>query len=87
MDDWLANLPPVDVAVQQLCLMNFLGSVRSTRLGEYEDDFEGTPVADGLRGFRLELSTAEDEIVQRNRRRPHAYDYLRPSLIPNSTNI
>ena len=87
LDDWLANLPPVDVAVQQLCLMHFLGSVRSTRLGEYEDDFEGTPVAGGLRGFRLELSGAEDEIVQRNRRRPHTYDYLRPSLIPNSTNI
>jgi len=87
LDDWLANLPPVDVAVQQLCLMHFLGSVRSTTLGDYEDDFKNTPVADGLRGFRLDLSAAEDEIVQRNRRRPHTYDYLRPSLIPNSTNI
>ena len=27
LDDWLANLPPLDVAVQQLCLFNFLGSV------------------------------------------------------------
>ena len=87
LDDWLANLPPVDVAVQQLCLFNFLGSVRSTTLGDYEDDFKNTPVADGLRGFRLDLSAAEDEVTQRNRRRPHAYEYLRPSLIPNSTNI
>ena len=87
LDDWLANLPPLDVAVQQLCLMNFLGSVRSTTLGDYEDDFKNTPVADGLRGFRLDLSAAEDEVTQRNRRRPHAYEYLRPSLIPNSTNI
>ena len=87
LDDWLANLPPLDVAVQQLCLFNFLGSVRSTTLGDYEDDFKNTPVADGLRGFRLDLSAAEDEVARRNRRRPHAYEYLRPSLIPNSTNI
>ena len=87
LDDWLANLPPLDVAVQQLCLFNFLGSVRSTTLGDYEDDFKNTPVADGLRGFRLDLSAAEDEVTRRNRRRPHAYEYLRPSLIPNSTNI
>jgi arachidonate 15-lipoxygenase len=87
LDDWLANLPPLDVAVQQLCLFNFLGSVRSTTLGDYEDDFKNTPVADGLRGFRLDLSAAEDEVTQRNRRRPHAYEYLKPSLIPNSTNI
>ena len=87
LNDWLANLPPLDVAVQQLCLFNFLGSVRSTTLGDYEDDFKNTPVADGLRGFRLDLSAAEDEVTRRNRRRPHAYEYLRPSLIPNSTNI
>jgi len=87
LDDWLANLPPLDVAVQQLCLFNFLGSVHSTTLGDYEDDFKNTPVANGLRGFRLDLSAADDEINLRNRRRPQAYEYLRPSLIPNSTNI
>ena len=87
LQDWVANLPPLDVAVQQLCLFNFLGSVHSTTLGDYEDDFKNTPVANGLRGFRLDLSAAEDEITLRNRRRPQAYEYLRPSLIPNSTNI
>jgi arachidonate 15-lipoxygenase len=87
LGDWLANLPPLDVAVQQLCLFNFLGSVHGTTLGDYEDDFKNTPVANGLRGFRLDLSATEDEIALRNRRRPQAYKYLRPSLIPNSTNI
>ena len=61
--------------------------MHSTTLGDYEDDFKNTPVTDGLHGFRLDLSAAEDEIVQRNRRRPQAYEYLRPSLVPNSTNI
>jgi arachidonate 15-lipoxygenase len=87
LEDWLANLPPLDVAVQQLCLMRFLSVIRETKLGDYEDDFKHTPVADGLHGFQQNLSAAEDEIVGRNRRRPHTYDYLRPSLVPNSTNI
>lgn len=87
LQDWLANLPPTDVGVQQLCIMHFLGVVRETKLGDYEDDFKDTPVADGLRGFQQHLSVAEDEIVGRNRGRPHDYGYLRPSLVPNSTNI
>jgi arachidonate 15-lipoxygenase len=56
-------------------------------VGDYEDDFKHTPVADGLHGFQQNLSAAEDEIVGRNRRRLRSYDYLRPSLVPNSTNI
>ena len=87
MEDWLANLPPLDVAVQQLCIMHLLGVIRETKLGDYQDDFKQTPVAGGLHGFRQDLSGAEDEIVGRNRRRPHSYDYLRPSLVPTSTNI
>ena len=86
-NDWLANLPPLDVAVQQLCVERFLGVIHETKLGDYQDDFKQTPVAGGLRGFRQDLSGAEDEIVGRNRRRRHAHDYLRPSLSPNSTNI
>ncbi len=61
--------------------------MHSTTLGDYEDDFTNTPIANGLHGFRLDLSTAEDEIALRNRPRPQSYEYLRPSLIPNSTNI
>jgi hypothetical protein len=35
LDDWLAILPPPDVAIQQLCLSNLLGSVYSTMLGNH----------------------------------------------------
>jgi arachidonate 15-lipoxygenase len=45
LEDWLANLPPLDVAVQQLCIMRFLGVIHETKLGEYDDDFKNTPVA------------------------------------------
>jgi arachidonate 15-lipoxygenase len=86
-EDWLANLPTLEVAVQQLCIMRCLGVIHETKLGDYKDDFTQTPVAGGLHGFQQDLSAAEDEIVGRNRGRPHTYDYLRPSLVPNSTNI
>jgi arachidonate 15-lipoxygenase len=85
--DWLANLPPLDVAVQQFCVMNFLGSIHHTTLGDYQGDFRGTPVAGALGRFIDNLVSVEDEIIARNQRRPQAYQYLQPSLIPNSTNI
>jgi arachidonate 15-lipoxygenase len=70
LEDWLANLPPLDVAVQQLCVMRLLGVIHETKLGDYKDDFTQTPVADGLHGCREDLSAAEDEIIGRNRWRP-----------------
>ena len=87
LEEWLANLPPLDVAIQQRCVERFLGVINETKLGDYEDDFKQTPVTGGLHNFRQDLSASEDEIVGRNRRRLHAHGYLRPSLIPNSTNI
>ena len=65
LEDWLANLPRLDVAVQQLCILRFLGVIHETKLGDYEEDFKHTPVADGLHGFQQNLSAAEDEIVGR----------------------
>jgi arachidonate 15-lipoxygenase len=85
--DWLSHLPPLDVAVQQFCVMTFLGSVRHTVLGDYRSDFASTPVAGAHALLRDELGSAEVEIAARNRRRERPYEYLRPSLIPNSTNI
>jgi arachidonate 15-lipoxygenase len=85
--DWLANLPPLDVAVQQFCVMTFLGSVHHGTLGDYGSDFADSAVSASHKRFRAELAAVEDEIVARNRRRSRAYSYLQPSLIPNSTNI
>jgi len=85
--DWLAQLPPLDVAVQQFCVMTFLGSIHHTVFGDYEHDFEATPVAGAHRRFVAALTSIEDEIVARNQRRAMPYNYLLPSKIPNSTNI
>jgi arachidonate 15-lipoxygenase len=56
-------------------------------LGDYDDDFAGTPVTQAHGQFLTELTSIEDEIKARNKRRPEPYHYLQPSLIPNSTNI
>ena len=85
--DYLSHLPPLDVAVQQFCVMTFLGSVRHTVLGDYRSDFRGTPANAAHDRFRSALASAETEIAARNRVRQRPYEYLRPSLIPNSTNI
>lgn len=85
--DWLANLPPLDVAVHQHCIMTFLGSVRHTTLGDYGRDFDATPVAEASRRFARRLTAVEETIIGRNSRRQQPYPYLLPSLIPNSTNI
>jgi hypothetical protein len=55
--------------------------------GDYEDDFEATPVAGAHRRFVAALTSIEDEIAARNRRRAMPYEYLLPPKIPNSTNI
>lgn len=85
--DWLANLPPLDVAVCQYCTLDFLGSVRHTVLGDYGHDFRKSPAAAAHERFQTNLLAIEQDIAQRNTRRPQPYEYLRPSLIPNSTNI
>jgi arachidonate 15-lipoxygenase len=85
--DWLAHLPPLDVAVQQFCVMTFLGSVRHSVLGDYGKDFQNTPAESAYLKLKSDLAQIEREIVQRNKRRRHPYEYLQPSLIPNSTNV
>ncbi len=67
--------------------MTLLGSVHYTVLGDYGDDFRDSRVGAASRVFRDALSEVDNEITARNAGRRHPYEYLRPSLIPNSTNI
>lgn len=85
--DWFNLLPPLDQAQSQLNLVYLLGSVYFTRLGVYEDGHFADPrVAEPLRHFQQSLEEAEATINLRNTTRP-VYDFLRPSLIPQSINI
>lgn len=85
--DWLNLLPPLDQAQQQINLLYLLGSVNFTNLGNYEDGyFSDSKVAELLQMFQKRLQDIEEIINRRNLERP-AYDYLKPTNIPQSTNI
>src|SRR5262245_11534796 len=85
--DWLAQLPPIDVAITQFNVLTFLSSVNHTRLGEYGPTFSGTAAEAANPRFRDALSNVEETISTANAARAFAYPYLLPSQIPNSTNI
>jgi arachidonate 15-lipoxygenase len=40
--DWLAQFPPIDVAIQQFTMLIFLSSENYIRIGEYGSNFSGT---------------------------------------------
>lgn len=85
--DYLDLLPPLDMAHLQRDLGVMLGGLRHTKLGEYGSGvFEDPRVKGALGAFQAKLVEVESTIAKRNEGRP-AYDYLRPSLIPQSINI
>jgi arachidonate 15-lipoxygenase len=85
--DYLAMLPPMDMAELQVELGFILGSVRYTQLGQYPDEhFRDPRVAPPLAAFQEQLHTIEKTIEHRNTiRRP--YEFLVPTAIPQSINI
>lgn len=95
--DWLAAMPPRDMALEQLTVLNLLGSLYYRPLGQYcSPDFPYPAwfqdpriiAADGpLVAFQQSLQSVEDAIVARNAERRRPYPFLLPSLIPSSTNI
>lgn len=94
---WLAMMPPMALALEQLNVLELLGSVHYRPLGDYRSNAFPYPLwfqdprvtgAEGpLAWFQAALAGVEAEIVQRNAQRMQPYPYLQPSLIPTSINI
>lgn len=95
--NWLAAMPPREMALEQLTVLNLLGSLYYRPLGDYRSpDFPyplwfQDPAIIGAEGplaqFQNSLLTVEQTIAARNTNRRRPYSYLLPSLIPSSTNI
>lgn len=95
--EWLAAMPPRELALEQLSVLNLLGSLYYRPLGSYRSPDFPYPLwfrdpkiiaADGpLAAFNTDLAAVEAEIATRNAERRRPYDVLLPSLIPSSTNI
>lgn len=92
---WLALMPPVTLAMQQLDTLYLLGSVQYRPLGDYRSSdlpylpwFRDPAVTDNaLPRFQRALAEIESIIDARNGFRRWEYTYLKPSLIPTSINI
>lgn len=94
---WLAMLPPMALALEQLNTLILLGSLHYRPLGDYRSTNFPYPVwfqdpavtgAEGpLAWFQAALVNVEAEIAARNAERLCPYPYLQPSLIPTSINI
>ena len=94
---WLAMMPPMALALEQLNVLELLGSVHYRPLGDYRSNAFPYPLwfqdprvtgAEGpLAWFQAALAGVEAEIVSRNAERMQPYPYLQPSLIPTSINI
>ena len=86
-----------ELALEQLTVLNLLGSLYYRPLGSYcSPDFPYPQwfqdphiiAAQGpLDMFQQRLQAVETIITARNQSRRRPYDYLLPSLIPSSTNI
>ena len=95
--EWLAMMPPRELALEQLKVLYLLGSIYYRPLGTYLSPqfpypqwFQDPAItgADGpLARFNSALTGVEDTIAARNANRMHPYTFLLPSLIPSSTNI
>jgi arachidonate 15-lipoxygenase len=85
--DWLDTFPPIDSALTQLNIATMLGAMRYTTLGDYRGDFTGTAAAPALTRFQRELRRLDRTLADRDRRRAAPYPFLRPSRVPQSTNI
>ncbi|MEM6404736.1 MAG: lipoxygenase, partial [Cyanobacteria bacterium P01_D01_bin.116] len=85
--DYFNLLPPLKQAEKQLNILQLLGSIYYTRLGDYpQNHFNDSCVKPALDEFQQNLLNVETTITQRNRN-GFTYEYLLPSQIPQSINI
>lgn len=89
--DWLAQLPPLSLALQQLTTLFTLGEVYYSTLWDssfgYAQKFDDPRLGDALGTFHRALLEVETQIDRANEERPAKYEFLKPSLIPMSINI
>lgn len=85
--DYLAMLPPLDMAELQLDLGYLLGSLRYSQLGEYTSDrFQDPRVKPLLKNFQMRLEEIGGTIKDKNQTR-RTYSVLDASGIPQSINV
>ena len=76
-------------ALSQQTALTFLGKVHHTVYGNYDLKKLSLPeeLKPHLSTFQSTLQNIEKEIIVRNKMEIFAYDFLRPSTIPQSINV
>jgi arachidonate 15-lipoxygenase len=86
--DLMRLLPPDDSTRRQLQVMNLLSAYHNDRLGHYPArHFSDVATHEVIRAFQQRLEKIEATIDERNHERLVPYDFLKPSLVPNSISI
>ena len=80
-------LPPPHQASGPFSTTYLLSSFRYDKLGHYEQEFQDLAAQNLVIQFQQDLNVVELEIEKNNRSRLIEYNYLKPSLIPNSISI
>jgi arachidonate 15-lipoxygenase len=85
---WLSTLPPLSEALTQFRYNSFV-HCRYDRFGDYRRSELGRDerASAAIRGLGEELREVEERIAAAASGRMFRYDFLKPSLVPNSTNI
>lgn len=86
-DSLMPYLPPPNQAVGQLSTTYLLSSFHYDQLGHYDQEFQDEAAQNLVIQFQQDLNIVELEIEKNNRSRLIEYNYLKPSLIPNSISI
>jgi arachidonate 15-lipoxygenase len=90
---WLAMMPPMALALEQLNVLELLGSLHYRPLGDYRSTnapyapWFADPQVTAPEGPLPQFQAALASIAARNAERLRPYPYLQPSLIPTSINI
>lgn len=88
VDEWLAMLPPLEMAQVQLSAAYGMGKTQYTVLADFPaDHFTDHRIAGALATYRARLDQIEATIIERNKKRKAPYPYLIPSQLPASINI
>lgn len=87
-EQWLALLPPYNLALEQIYTVYQLSSVRLTTVGKYSiAHFVHPPARAAVEAFERDLEGVERALSERDRGRWMSYPYLFPSRIPQSIHI
>lgn len=83
----ISFLPPPKRTAEQLTILYILSAYRYDKLGYYDHPFDDSQAQALIDQFQQDLNGVERKIELNNKSRLVEYNYLKPTLIPNSISV